>query len=602
MRRRPALRPGGLHSHATALVLLLLVRPAAVAARGVTTEPSRIPMVDKVYPAGLFNWASGASCSPGIDHCGTLDFCQEGNTYGYAIPGHQCQPFNGPTIKLVAGRRYMLTLRNTAEQGTWTNLHTHGLHIVGTGSSDDVTRSVAPGGCLDYVWELPPDHPGGTNWYHSHMHGNSARQVGGGAFGLLIVEDNPTINPRNLAPAWADYERVLQIFRSAEVGYLSNGQASYDVEVERRRWFRLRVSVVDPLAVADRFTIEGCQYMKVAHDGIWSSSVPQPERPYHILTGSSRADFVVRCDGTGSFPIRYGGKTVGRIVPGTETSQEIALTYWTPTRPASLTGLREAFVPSTNVFNVLMSEVGINGITWNPEVPLHTIAFNEVHEWTIHRSNIHAFHKHMYHVQIVSPGGCGEMHQEGEIYDTISGADFQGVCRIRFRTSDFGQREILHCHVLEHSDQGAMGWVNVVGPNMPTNNFFLPPYQCNAPVNGGSSSPNENENVNVPAGPQPVDPFPISLIVANYMYETVMLFYQAVDGTLVPQGPLNGRSFYEMKTHVGARYFWALAPGQPLQLLFVPTDAGDTPYGEAKIEQAGTTLNFKSTPWTYYAS
>ena len=63
MRRRPALRPGGLH--ATALVLLLLVRPAAVAARGVTTEPSRIPMVDKVYPAGLFNWASGASCSPG---------------------------------------------------------------------------------------------------------------------------------------------------------------------------------------------------------------------------------------------------------------------------------------------------------------------------------------------------------------------------------------------------------------------------------------------------------------------------------------------------------------------------------------------------------
>ena len=460
---------------------VLFLAPSSVLARGVTTVPSGISGVDNHFPAGLFNWSSLGCGGGGVDFCGTLDFCEDGDKFGYALPGDDCQPYNGPTIRLAPGKKYRLTLRNFATIST--NLHTHGLHIVGAGDSDDITRSVDSGECLDYTWDIPKDHPGGTNWYHPHLQINSESQVGGGAMGLLIVDDNLHINPD--VPLWASYERVLQIFRSPDVGYITNGEDVAEVEVERDRWFRLRVSVVDPLAVPDRFLIEGCNFMKIAHDGVWSSTVPIPPSRLsrYLLAGSSRSDFVVKCNSEGRFDVRFRGRTVARIVSGRARSEVIPLREWKPERPQSMAGLRETFVPRENTFDVVMSDSGINGIPWNEDVPLREIAYDQVHEWTIVRSEVHAFHAHLYHAMVVSPGGCGAMHQEGEFYDTISGFDPTGRCRIRFRTADIGQRELLHCHVFEHSDQGAMGWVNVVGRNMPENNVDSPPYQCRRPVN-----------------------------------------------------------------------------------------------------------------------
>ena len=41
--------------------------------------------------------------------------------------------------------------------GMATNLHTHGLHLPGTGNGDDVTREVRPGECIFYQYELPEE-------------------------------------------------------------------------------------------------------------------------------------------------------------------------------------------------------------------------------------------------------------------------------------------------------------------------------------------------------------------------------------------------------------------------------------------------------------
>ena len=45
-------------------------------------------------------------------------------------------------------RFYSLTLYNNAHVDT--NLHTHGLHVSGVGTVDDVTRVAKPGECLVY--------------------------------------------------------------------------------------------------------------------------------------------------------------------------------------------------------------------------------------------------------------------------------------------------------------------------------------------------------------------------------------------------------------------------------------------------------------------
>ena len=95
------------------------------------------------------------------------EFCKDGSNYGYRLPGDTsaCGSKPGPLIRMAPGSSYKLTLQNTAPDPLdKTNIHTHGLHISGSGDADDITRLAAGGSCLTYSWGIPSDHPGGTNW------------------------------------------------------------------------------------------------------------------------------------------------------------------------------------------------------------------------------------------------------------------------------------------------------------------------------------------------------------------------------------------------------------------------------------------------------
>ena len=67
------------------------------------------------------------------------------------------------------------------------NLHSHGLWISPTGNSDNVLLSINPGVEFQYEYNVPPDHPAGTFWYHPHRHGSTALQVSSGMVGALII-------------------------------------------------------------------------------------------------------------------------------------------------------------------------------------------------------------------------------------------------------------------------------------------------------------------------------------------------------------------------------------------------------------------------------
>ena len=84
-----------------------------------------------------------------------------------------------------------------------TNLHTHGLHVYpdvlreptptepglyGDFVLDDPNAGIQPGQTRQYEYRLRQDHPDGMFWYHPHLHGSSAMQVGSGMAGALIVE------------------------------------------------------------------------------------------------------------------------------------------------------------------------------------------------------------------------------------------------------------------------------------------------------------------------------------------------------------------------------------------------------------------------------
>ena len=174
------------------------------------------------YPSELAWTTTG--CDSGA-FCGTLEFCKSGSSsYGYRRPGDSapCGDNPGPLIRMQPGNKYKLTLHNTVSDASLkTNIHTHGLHVVGDGDGDDVTRFVEGGSCLDYTWDIATDHPGGTYWYHPHYHTLTNDQTSGGAFGMLIIEDN-----YNQLNAWAhpENEKLLQISNTGSV--LGNGSDS----------------------------------------------------------------------------------------------------------------------------------------------------------------------------------------------------------------------------------------------------------------------------------------------------------------------------------------------------------------------------------------
>mmetsp|Transcript_12113 Transcript_12113/g.19360 ORF Transcript_12113/g.19360 Transcript_12113/m.19360 type:complete len:196 (+) Transcript_12113:2-589(+) len=108
---------------------------------------------------------------------------------------------------------------------------------------------------------------------------------------------------------------------------------------------------------------------------------------------------------------------------------------------------------------------------------LGSINFNEVYEMQVWDTKEHPFHLHLYHMQIMTPGGCGS-HIQGEFYDTISGANGQ-PCTVRFQTVDVGQKMVMHCHEFEHEDDGSINFLNVVNvPESIRNTVDSPSYAC----------------------------------------------------------------------------------------------------------------------------
>ena len=105
---------------------------------------------------------------------------------------------DGPYYPLMANEAHVA-------DGT-SNLHVHGLFVPPTVCSDEVLLSaiypanwlgpVAPlapcqpaPGDFTYTYAVPPDHPAGAYWYHTHRHGQAEHQSQMGLAGAIVVED-----------------------------------------------------------------------------------------------------------------------------------------------------------------------------------------------------------------------------------------------------------------------------------------------------------------------------------------------------------------------------------------------------------------------------
>lgn len=126
-----------------------------------------------------------------------------GNPGDTVFVAPQIEAYPGQTVRITLNNNLPIDPSCTAKDGNLntphcfngTNLHTHGLWVNPAGNGDNVLISINPGVGFQYEYNIPPTHPAGTFWYHTHRHGSTALQVSSGMAGALIVRGTrpPTV-------------------------------------------------------------------------------------------------------------------------------------------------------------------------------------------------------------------------------------------------------------------------------------------------------------------------------------------------------------------------------------------------------------------------
>jgi len=444
------------------------------------------------------------------DHfVGVLEFCsnEDDNTFGYGLAG-ECIPGQAaPIIRMQPKKNYQLTLVNNGHIDT--NLHTHGLHVSGVGSVDDVTRNVEPGMCLVYQYYIPDDADVGTFWYHPHRHPLVTKSAFGGAYGMLIVDETVTdYYPPHLENFLKHNQVLLQfssMYNKAEKNAVRhnriNGQIHLNLTLTPEVYYYFRVSAVAYAASFNYLEFSprtSCESRPVAYDGVYRSEIPHPDSMYkHMLTLSSRLDLAVRCTTDAVLHFHQGKASDSSLMVHIFMSNDILgssestigdriefsptlpsspywdlekKTAWKPRRPYYMPDLMSEKAVD-DIWPVSMDDyytdgtkgVSINQVTWDPNNSIRTFNLNQLAEIPVYKTKSHPFHAHINRMQIVQPGGCGERFEEGQYFDTLtSNLD---VCTVRIKYFDFAGRIVIHCHRFGHEDKGMMTWIDVLdGP------------------------------------------------------------------------------------------------------------------------------------------
>ena len=459
-------------------------------------------------------------------------------TRAYRQKGHALS-IPGPTLRMTPGNKYVLSLHNLLpyemkemtmnvyKDPNIVNLHTHGLHISGESPGDDVHRSFEGGRGGDFVYDIPADHMGGTFWYHAHHHGATTLQVSGGMLGMIVIEDGNDGIP---APVAAMEEKLLQMAKidptvaglggdtlidgtMSGVRWTVNGIIGGQICMPPNTWQHWRVSIADPMAMLRDLSFgPECEVMVLARDGVWRTVAPLELADNTLkLTGASRADFAIRASGNST--ITMGSMTIATIAvdgvadPAPHPFDVDGVSQWSANRPTYLRDLRGI----SNVHNesISMGARTVNGSKMNHMVPNLTLPTTDVQEWSLSGNVRHPFHLHIYHVQALEDDRDFEA---GEYYDVVA-----SQMDVRFdlnaaTSTTFSGATVMHCHILEHEDLGAMGWLDVIGGQGP------PTF----PADGDVAIPYEDYYI-IGAEPPSVPDAPTDLLATTQSYSNIEL-------------------------------------------------------------------------------
>lgn len=394
----------------------------------------------------------------------------------------------GPTINVVSGSTLNVQLENTLVEHT--NIHWHGLVVPSKmeGHPKDLVRKAET-----FQYTLPINQRAGTYWYHPHVHGSTARQVFMGLAGMFIVSDAEEaglqlpsgeydipliIQDKHFDGPSLDYSPTDD---EAMIGYLGekicvNGVFSPFVSIANT-WYRLRLLNGSTARVYDLAMTNDIPFHVIGSDG---GLLPSAEHAMSIMLGpGERADVLVDfssfAEGTEVF--LSSGKFSKYNVQGRQgftilkfkVERQVTSSFTPPDLLSTIQKINEASAIRTRTFNIAsmvrnelhgMDMHAINSKTYLLDRIDETVQAETTEIWEFDNSTgdeIHPMHVHGVQFQVLhrSGGRNNLIATEKGWKDTVLVMPGEHV-RVIMTFPQYKGLFVLHCHNLEHEDNGMM--------------------------------------------------------------------------------------------------------------------------------------------------
>ena len=448
----------------------------------------------------------------------TLDAVNENGRDAFAYEGKTVAPviraFPGDTIKI----NYVNNLPEKSAESCAvppcmdaTNLHFHGLTVSPKSPQDDVLGMMAmPGQSLHYSVEIPPDHPPGLFWYHTHPHGESHRQVADGMSGAIVIEGIERYVPkvqhlreRVLVVRGRSIEhdpnaRELMKYvdippekcggenEAPEEIFTVNGALRPQIEIaprERQFWRIVNAS-------ADRYLdleLDGGSFEIVALDGM-PLAYHDPQHPsrsanHVLLSPAGRVEAIVTgpaasthaalrtlCVDTGPDGDPNPGMVLADLLQSNPGASDQHNTNPPPQpdheakalpplyKPLNLAPLKKRPPSFTVIFTEDKNGFYINGKKFAMDAePMTSVRVGTYQRWSIvnRTAELHPFHIHQVHFLAYAENGTPLA--DPEWLDTVNipvGGTVDVI--LDFTEPVIKGMAVFHCHLLNHEDKGMM--------------------------------------------------------------------------------------------------------------------------------------------------
>lgn len=413
----------------------------------------------------------------------------------------------GPVLRVKQGQTLPVDVQNTIDQVT--TLHWHGLHIPGDVDGGP-HQEIEPGG----MWspDVPIVQNASMNWFHSHVHGRTARQTYKGLAGVLLVEDDASLSadlPRTYGVddftlvlqdksfdphGRMTYELTADVFEDGFQGdtMVVNGAIAPVMQSVPSGLVRLRILN----ACNARFlelAMETGPITVIASDGGFLSSAVEtesllmsPGERYEVLVDMAATEanaLTVNLNGGGGiFANLFGGNTKTTALTLQSTS-EPGFIGSMPKRLANLALADASSATVTRSFELQMdvgadltalalawdnvcgnaSAMAINGQPMKMDRIDEAVRKGDTEIWRISVDEmLHPFHIHGCSFRILSQNGAEPPAYAQGWKDMVHVEDGWSEVLVQFNYD--APREapyMFHCHILEHEDCGMMGQFTV---------------------------------------------------------------------------------------------------------------------------------------------